>query len=59
MKWGLEKELVARQQYGEEKSKVHQEFAVRQSGLVFCPDYPFMAASPDGISSCKFAVQAV
>ena len=30
----------------------HQDFCVIESGLIIHKDYPFIAASPDGVVNC-------
>lgn len=50
--WGHRKEDVARKQYVS-KMSAHDDFQCTASGLHICPEYPFLAASPDGMISCK------
>lgn len=50
--WGHLKEPVARKKYESEMSD-HVDFQCTASGLHICPKYPFLAASPDGMISCK------
>ena len=53
VKWGIDNEDQARQQYGEEMSRSHESFSCKPSGLVVNPLYPHLGASPDGIISCR------
>lgn len=53
VKWGIDNEDKARQQYGEEMSSSHESFSCKPSGLVVNPLYPHLGASPDGIISCN------
>ena len=51
IKWGIDKEDVARQAYIKEMSS-HQNFTCKKAGLVINPLYPHLGASPDGFISC-------
>lgn len=50
--WGRDNEMVAREQYETMQKSKHTAFHTSLSGLMINPLYPFIAASPDGISSC-------
>ena len=34
----------------------HQDFCVIESGLIIHKDYPFIAASPDGVVNCLYCM---
>ena len=51
--WGREKESVAREEYVSQLKYSHTNFESRIPGLIINPGYPYMAATPDGISSCE------
>ena len=53
VKWGIDNEDEARQQYTQEMSSSHGNFCCKPSGLVVNPLYPHLGASPDGIISCS------
>ena len=53
VKWGIDNEDKARQQYTKEMSGSHESFCCKPSGLVVNPLYPHLGASPDGIISCS------
>ncbi|KAI8495234.1 hypothetical protein Bbelb_272200 [Branchiostoma belcheri] len=50
LRYGTEKEKVARTQYFNEMVKQHQDFNIDETGLVVHPEKPFLRASPDGIA---------
>lgn len=50
--WGITHETDAREKYTEIMSESHEGFIVSDSGLHINPKWPFMGASPDGISKC-------
>lgn len=52
LQWGREHEAIAREEYVVKMNGMHDNFHTSLSGLVINPTYPYMAASPDGISSC-------
>ena len=52
IKWGINNEDKARQQYTEEMPTCHQNFCCEPCGLVVNPLYPHLGASPDGNVSC-------
>lgn len=52
VKWGIDNEDEARQQYMQEMFSSHESFCCKSSGLVVNPLYPHLGASPDGIISC-------
>ena len=52
IKWGIEKEDLARRHYIAEMASLHQGFQCTMSGLVVDPQYPFLGASPDALIEC-------
>lgn len=52
LKWGREKEPVARHQYIQDAQVVHTNLQVKPIGLVINTKYPFLGATPDGSVSC-------
>ena len=52
-RWGCSHEKEAFKKYSKEMALCHQNFTAVQSGLVINPEYPFMGASPDGITQCS------
>ena len=52
LKWGRENEAVAREEYVARMKEMHRNFRTSLSGLMINPAYPYLAASPDGVSSC-------
>ncbi|PFX12884.1 Retrovirus-related Pol polyprotein [Stylophora pistillata] len=50
-KWGCENEKKALNDYTKAMKENHQEFTVKDSGFVINPDYPFLGATPDAMSS--------
>lgn len=50
--WGCQHEKTAREQYKKEMEELHENFEIRDSGLVINPKYPFLGASPDAVASC-------
>ncbi len=48
--WGCTHEKL---QYIKETEEKHTDFAVKDSGVVINPMWPFVGASPDGVVSCK------
>lgn len=52
IKWGREKEDVARTEYQTRKQQTHTNFKCTLSGLVVNPLYPHLGASPDGVIEC-------
>ncbi|ELT88526.1 hypothetical protein CAPTEDRAFT_209643 [Capitella teleta] len=53
VKWGREKENTARLPYEQQMQVLHQDFYLRQTGLLVKEDEPFLAASPDGVFECE------
>ena len=53
IKWGIDNEENARQEYIAHMSSCHQNFCCELSGLVVNPLYPHLGASPDGVISCS------
>ena len=51
--WGCEHEKTAQELYVKSMSSCHENFQIRDSGLVISSDYPYLGASPDGIVSCS------
>ena len=52
LKWGINHEDTAREQYVEVMRHQHQSFECYPVGLVVNPEYPHLGASPDGAVSC-------
>jgi hypothetical protein len=52
VRWGLDKEDVARDQYQSAMQSVHTNFRARKSGLLIDTRNPFLGASADGIREC-------
>ena len=57
--WGCEHEKTAQELYVKSMSSCHENFQIRDSGLVISSDYPYLGVSPDGIVSCRAAVELV
>ena len=53
IKWGRNKESVAKSSYLQCMSSRHEDFKLRESGLVLHPNMPYLGASPDGTISCS------
>ena len=53
IKWALQKEHVARQQYADLMSAQHEGFACSLTGLWVSPSYPHLGVSPDGFTLWK------
>ncbi|CAL9699753.1 unnamed protein product [Knipowitschia caucasica] len=51
-KWGCDHEKKARQHYIDSMQNLHENFQLKESGLIITPKYPFLGATPDGIGSC-------
>lgn len=51
--YGQTMEVAALQQYSENYKKNHSKATIDKSGLIISATYPFIAASPDGVVSCK------
>ena len=51
--WGLKHKKVARELYLKAQKQHHNDLIVADSGLVINPQWPFVAATPDGIVDCK------
>ena len=52
IKWGIENETTAREEYIVTMSSSHASFKCDLAGLVINPLYPFLGASPDGFTEC-------
>ena len=52
IRWGVDHEDVARQDYIKEMSSSHTNFKCTNAGLVVNPLYPHLGASPDGFVQC-------
>ena len=50
---GRKFESVARQQYIEHMRKTHVSFQCKETGVMVFKEFPFIAASPDGVVECK------
>ena len=53
IRFGRDNENVARQLYFDEYKTCHQKATIKTTGLHIYESKPFMAASPDGLVSCK------
>ena len=53
VKWGIDHESQAKAAFIEYMEKEHDEFISEDIGLVLCHDFPFLAASPDGVAKCS------
>ena len=53
LKWGVEHEDEAREQYVELSHQQHHLFEYHAAGLSVSPDYVHLGASPDGVVSCS------
>ena len=51
--WGQKHEKTARELYFKRHKSMHEGLAITESGLVINPQWPFIAASPDGVLNCK------
>ena len=52
IKWGIEKEGTAREEYTREMFQVHENFKCTMAGLVINPQYPHLGTTPDGFVTC-------
>jgi len=52
MKWGIQKEPIALDNYEAWGKGKHQDFEYKRCGAFIHPKYPFLAASPDAIRTC-------
>ena len=52
--WGQKQEKSARDLYFKKQRLCHEELTIVDSGLVINPQWPFMAASPDGVINCTY-----
>ena len=53
IQWGRESENKAKEKFIQMEFLKHRSFTVKESGLVIHPQFPYVAASPDGICVCK------
>ena len=53
IKWGVQHENDARQEYVEQTQQEHILFECHPAGLTVHPDYPHLGASPDCLISCS------
>jgi len=51
-RWGCNHEKEAREKYLELMKSNHENFVVKENGLILNTNYPFLGASPDGLISC-------
>ena len=51
-RWGCNNEKTARLEYASTLKEIHQDFQIRESGLILNPKYPHLGASPDGLVTC-------
>jgi len=56
VKWGIEHEAVAREQYVLAMNESHNNFKCHTSGLSINSNYPHLGASPDGVVECACCV---
>ena len=59
IKWGIEKEDIARLEYVTQSSPLHQEFKCISVGLIVNPLYPHLGASPDALVECSCCGQGI
>ena len=59
IKWGIDSEDIARQDYIRKMKASHQDFECIQAGLVINPFYPHLGASPDGFTKCHCCGQGL
>ena len=59
VKWGREHEKDAREDFVRTTSPRHANFSVKTCGLIVHKDFPYIAASPDGIVLCECCEKAV
>ena len=52
LKWGVDHEDQAREEYIELMKQHHEGFECHPAGLTVNPKYPHLGASPDGVVSC-------
>ena len=53
LKWGRDNEDHARENYRASMQSDHEGFCVQSAGLLVSTTFPFLGASPDGITSCS------
>ncbi|KAL3873272.1 hypothetical protein ACJMK2_036408 [Sinanodonta woodiana] len=54
-RFGSDHEKEARKQYIDTMRKEHENFFVKENGLVLNKKYPHLGASPDGLGSCDYS----
>lgn len=59
IRWGIDSEDVARQEYIKEMTASHQKYQCTLAGLVVNPLYPHLGASPDGFTQCQCCGQGL
>ena len=59
IKWGVQNENFARDQYANLMSAEHDSFTCNLTGLWINPLYPHLGVSPDGVTSCSCHGQGV
>ena len=52
IKWGIDNENTAKEQYVSKMLATHKNFVCSQAGFVVNPLYPFLGATPDGFVYC-------
>ena len=52
VKWGIDHEDVAKQEYAASTKCLHQEFQCYSAGFVINPHYPHLGSSPDAFVKC-------
>ena len=53
LKWGIDNEKVALEEYKLFVSNDHLDFGIEECGLKLCTSKAFLGASPDGLLTCK------
>ena len=53
LKWGRDNEDHARENYRTSMESNHESFCMQSAGLLVSTKFPFLGASPDGITSCS------
>ena len=51
--WGIENEATAKLDYQRVMERDHKGFNTKPAGILVSTEYPFIAATPDGVVSCK------
>ena len=51
--WGILNEPVARLKYNSIMAKIHNDFELKETGLVLSTEHPYLGASPDAVVNCR------